>query len=139
MGSKCTGNMSPYLIWDCLPVHETNIYKLCHHLQWCSGTKSISPYESDVGLHKDTVFLNGKYFNFVNMVKPSPKATKCSHYFSENNAFPIKTPSLQLLATRSWNLPRLLRFEQMKKSIKSRSTMLRYWIGPTCSIWISDL
>lgn len=52
--------------------------------------KTISPYESDVGLHKDTVFLNGKYFNFVNMVKPSPKATKCSHYFSENNAFPLK-------------------------------------------------
>lgn len=115
MSSKLIGNTSPCLIWDCLSVHETNVYMLCHHLQWCSDTKSISPYDSDLASHKDNIFFpEWKRSYFVNMVKPSPKATQCSQHFSENNAFLIKTPPLQPWATTFLKPTKNSRFEQMK-------------------------
>lgn len=63
---------------------------------------------------KTTFFLNGKYLNFVNMVKPNPKAIKRSQDFSEKNAFLIKTPPLQPLATTFLKPTKNSRFEQMK-------------------------
>lgn len=94
-GSKLIGTTSPYLIWGCLPVRETNIYRANQCLPWCSDTKSIISYYFNFALHKENFFFLIKKILLGEYCKRNVKKQRnSSQYFSENNAFVIKTLAL---------------------------------------------
>lgn len=73
----------------------------------------------------------------MNTVRQCQTAKKWLAVFPRDNASLINSLST---ATFGRSIPEAYQEFQIwvdEEPIKSRSTVLRYWIGPTCSVWVS--